>query len=350
MKNYDENYCDDELLSAYLDGELDEAERAEVETRLQQDPQARELLSQLQTVSESVGSLPKHQLGAELREAVLSQYVVERREQLPEEGSYRRWIYAAGAIAAALLLMIYQPPQQGGDQQVAGMVRRPSARPGDEQWKARNTEPQPMVGAFGGLWTAQKKVPLNEVLERSLRIGVAQPATDEVLGQQLGNAAVEDFHVHLHSSGDKASLSDFKKILSASGVVFLDGLSDSDTESGAAKLEMVLLEAPFFVVQEIALFCSVNNGVWKSAEILRPSKSAPSIHFLKFPNNDRERANAAERLSIALAVRDKQHTPRGWAKHLNVDRLQLDLVDGLGQSGRAEGTIRVLFFLHPAAN
>lgn len=349
MNNHDETYCDDELLSAYLDGELDEAERAEVETRLQQDPQARELLSQLQAVSESVGSLPKHQLGVELREAVLSQYVVERRERLPEEGVYRRWIYAAVAIAAALLLMIYQPPQPDGDQQVAGMMRRPGGNPGDEQAKAPRTERQPMVGSIGGLWTSQKKVPLNEVLERSLRSAVAQPASDEVLGQQLGDAAMEDFHVHLHASGEQAGLGDFRKILSASGIVFLDGLSDLDAEPGEAKLEMLLVEAPLFVVQEIALYCGVNHGVWKSAEILRTNDSAPSILFLGFPKNDQERANAAGRLSLALAARENQHTPRGWAKHLNVDRLQLDLVDGLGQSDRGEGTIRVLFFLHPAA-
>ena len=75
---------DDELLSAHVDGELTEAERTAVEQRLRDDPQARELVAELRRVSETLRSLPKHELGADLREAVLQEAVVHT-ERAPAE-------------------------------------------------------------------------------------------------------------------------------------------------------------------------------------------------------------------------------------------------------------------------
>ena len=343
---------DDELLSAYLDGELDEAQRIEVEQRLEQEPAARELLSQLQSVSESVGALPKYGLGADLREAVLSQVEVRRREELPEEGSFRRWAYAAAAIAAALLLTVYQPSQQGDDQQVAGLLRgsNPKLSP-DATLNASDPDQRAALGSFGSLWGNKKQLSLSEIVERSLSNGVAQPSREQLHGDQLGDAPLEDFHVHLHSADADSGLREFEQLLNRSGIVLFGGSSISDGDADSVDLEMILLEAPLFAVRQIVAGCGQDQSVWKSAQILRPNKSAPSILFLTFPKGRSETIGGAEfrRPELSKAFADVK--PQGWAKHLNRDRLEPELAAGFdsGPSARGQGTIRVLFFLHPAA-
>ncbi len=48
-----------EQLSAYLDGELGEAERRDIEALVGRDPEARNLLEGLRQTSELLGSLPR---------------------------------------------------------------------------------------------------------------------------------------------------------------------------------------------------------------------------------------------------------------------------------------------------
>jgi hypothetical protein len=67
MKNETEN----ELLSAYLDGELDDAERARVERLLADSPAARQLLDELRALSSTLRSLPRHELEKDLSEEVM---------------------------------------------------------------------------------------------------------------------------------------------------------------------------------------------------------------------------------------------------------------------------------------
>jgi len=61
----------DELLSAYIDGELSDAQRAEVEERLAKDADARQLVSELRALKESVRSLPAYRLEEDLARRVL---------------------------------------------------------------------------------------------------------------------------------------------------------------------------------------------------------------------------------------------------------------------------------------
>jgi len=73
MKNVPEN----ELFSAYLDGELTAAEEVEVERLLRESPAARQLLDELRTLSNSLQALPTRKLGEDLVPHVLRQ--AERR-------------------------------------------------------------------------------------------------------------------------------------------------------------------------------------------------------------------------------------------------------------------------------
>ena len=150
---------DDELLSAYLDGELSTDERASVEAWLAADPAAQQLLHELRSVSQSVQALPTETPGRDLSEEIIrrarevrsaqsgpvvrgssdpaqasdrrSPGSAERETFGPVSGevgrpapnsqrsgdtvpkfrlfsSKRAWIWASMALAAGLLLMIVQ--------------------------------------------------------------------------------------------------------------------------------------------------------------------------------------------------------------------------------------------------
>lgn len=68
---------ENELLSAYLDGELTAAEQAEMEQLLATNPAARQLLDEFRTLSQAVQSLPHEELGEDISRQVLR--VAERR-------------------------------------------------------------------------------------------------------------------------------------------------------------------------------------------------------------------------------------------------------------------------------
>jgi anti-sigma factor RsiW len=157
MSDKPSNYeLDDELLSAYLDGELSADERAAVEARLATDPAAPQLLHELRSVSQSVQALPTESLGRDLSEEILrrarqakpelvvrgspdpaqasdrrSPGISERETFDPSAGevgrpapsqspsadampkikifgSRRAWFWASLALAAGLLIMIVQ--------------------------------------------------------------------------------------------------------------------------------------------------------------------------------------------------------------------------------------------------
>src|SRR6478735_5870349 len=130
----------DELLSAYLDGELSADERAAIEARLATDPAAQQLLHELRSVSQSVQALPTESLGRDLSEEVIRR-AREAKVELVVRGSpdpapsrdrrspstpsseipsgdtmpkirifhsKRAWIWASMALAAGLLIMIVQ--------------------------------------------------------------------------------------------------------------------------------------------------------------------------------------------------------------------------------------------------
>lgn len=73
MKDLPEN----ELLSAYLDGELTADEQAEVEQLLSRSPAARQLLDELRTLSSTLQSLPQYKLAEDLSQWVLR--IAQRR-------------------------------------------------------------------------------------------------------------------------------------------------------------------------------------------------------------------------------------------------------------------------------
>jgi negative regulator of sigma E activity len=131
----------DELLSAYVDGELTGPELAKVELRLQQDTNASEWVAEVQQLSRLMQSLPRQSPGPELRSQVLRQVAQEQAmstgNPLASSGSssaseppgtLRRWLWPGLAIAAALLLMFLQSNQPEVERRVAGRSEKREAK------------------------------------------------------------------------------------------------------------------------------------------------------------------------------------------------------------------------------
>jgi hypothetical protein len=101
----------EEILSAYVDGELTDQERAEVEHWLESSPGARERLDDFRGLSRLFASLPRTEVPQEFPTKVLQ--LAERRMLLPEAAAnsrgrrVRRWLIAVGApLASAAVLLI----------------------------------------------------------------------------------------------------------------------------------------------------------------------------------------------------------------------------------------------------
>lgn len=161
----------DDLISAYLDGELSPAEVVEVEKLLAESADARQLLEDFRALGTGLRSLPKLQLGVDFQERVLRQ--AERAALSGEAGapaivplsiapasdaarlqrfprSWQSWKWATLATAAALAIWVFGrgPLEQGRQVAVAPEALREADRaplpPADIQ---AASEPAPTASA-----------------------------------------------------------------------------------------------------------------------------------------------------------------------------------------------------------
>lgn len=122
-----------ELLSAYLDGELDAAEQANVERLLAADPAARQLLDDLRALSVTLQALPQEKIGEDLsgvvlrtaaRRVLLEGAPGETEDAPPESvpsgrSVFHRFFNARGlawagiAVAFAVVITIFEQHQDG---------------------------------------------------------------------------------------------------------------------------------------------------------------------------------------------------------------------------------------------
>lgn len=111
----------DELLSAYLDGEVTAEERALVEQRLEQSPALRETLDEYADVGEAVRGLPRRGAPVDLPERVLARLRTRAPQVRPSGGSpgsdrsrRRKWFLGGVATAASALVVgtLFWGPQR----------------------------------------------------------------------------------------------------------------------------------------------------------------------------------------------------------------------------------------------
>lgn len=107
----------DELLSAYLDGEVSPEERAAVERRLEQSPQLRETLDELSEVGDLIRRLPKPRAPKDLPERVVAAIATKPLASTAAPPKRIRlfgtWpILAAGTVLAACVMIVVLMPRE----------------------------------------------------------------------------------------------------------------------------------------------------------------------------------------------------------------------------------------------
>lgn len=129
---------ENELFSAYIDGELTADEQAQVEQILNDNPEAQQLVDELRSLSTSLQSLPAYKLNEDLAARVLRQaeqemlgepaapatplpkfHHVEVPESKPTSWARRllrprNFVWSAVAIAVAVILMLNEPGSEPG--------------------------------------------------------------------------------------------------------------------------------------------------------------------------------------------------------------------------------------------
>ncbi len=328
----------DELLSAYVDGELSDAELAAVEARLRDDPRARELVAELRDVSETLRSLPRHKLGADLREAVLQQAVVRREPMPADAGSVRRWVWAALALAAALLLTVYLPDAGQDKKQLAQAEAK--KREVDPPHQLETPADKPAGAASLVAEAVSAPLAANDKLEGGAVLEAeadrAAPAADtfavgEVGGtlrglaiqsrqaQPVDESSAEAFEVHLTSGDSQVGAAQFDQLLASHGIALRhessgtlargDGPSALNADDNfdhrsagkptAVEAELVLVEAPAEEIQRIIAACTGGDSRWKSLQVVGKKDSSSSSTLLA---EEKIKVSSAVETGVAIAL------------------------------------------------
>lgn len=400
---------DDELLSAYVDGELTDAERAAVEQRLRDDPRAQALVAELRAVSETLQALPKFELGTSLREAVLRQSPIRAERAHAEGGGTRRWAWAVLAVAAALMLTVYLPEANRDEQ--------PLAQAPQKKLEARQNEPQLIVANEKAtpelsLRAKSPAAPLSETIGGTVEnIVELKPETDNIASadsfvtgtaidgtlrgapiqtpqiQPIGELPAEDYLVHLTPVDRSVGTTEFDQLLASHGIA-LRGDSSNSSNRGAGERrtdlfavdkeaeetkadkptegELVIVEAPLEQIQQLVASCSGANSPWKSLRLVGQDGADARLLETKADDSPAEAGIAVAMESLSLSDDEGQES-HGWALHLGRNRVALGLLPEVeavqrelaGNERQSAGepsdnkqqpkaTIRVLFILHPA--
>ncbi|MBX3431942.1 MAG: hypothetical protein KF847_01215 [Pirellulales bacterium] len=175
---------DDEVLSAYLDGEATEAERAFVEERLAADPAARQLLDELRSAADAVRNLPQPALDEQFQRDVLAAIDADRptagaardaREPgapvWRRPGVRRGLAWGCLAAAASFVLAAFQSDEPGPvERQVA------QAPAGD---RTRRSEPLDMKAAPPAASPQPERAPLKSEQPRQASTAAAPESVAE---------------------------------------------------------------------------------------------------------------------------------------------------------------------------
>jgi hypothetical protein len=123
----------DELLSAYLDGEVSPEERAAVERRLEQSPQLRETLDELSEVGDLIRKLPRARPPIDLPERVVAAIspkpLASAAQPRKSHRLFGAWpMMAAGTVLAAGVAIVVLLPRQP-QQSVNGLASNSGGAP-----------------------------------------------------------------------------------------------------------------------------------------------------------------------------------------------------------------------------
>jgi len=389
---------DDELLSAFVDGELDVDQRALVEERLRDNPRAKQLVDELRDLSATLQALPREQIGSELREEVMQQIEAKVISPLPREdrgNGMRRWAWAAMAIAATLMLSVFLPEVEKEERELAkvevgakpqaegGVVselRVPAEASVEESSVAEGAELHAAVGVDENEFTADLDVAerTKEEFGEFLLIHIA--VADAETGQQRFDDLLASNYIDLEAEpSDTSGLRGKAKSL---GAVASSEATFSSSPEPSAQAEIVLVEASAVQIENLLLECNADTKNWKSMSFETQADASlpvprwrslerkgsgvakPGLLSALESTDDEAVARASETTASqekksyfsknksARGARRETTVPRGRATRLGSDWNQ---VPGLQKAGEGGGgvlssdpaaQIRVLFVLH----
>jgi len=171
----------DELISAYLDGELSDQQRRIVEQEMEREPRYRQMFDELVALRNTLHSLPQHQLDAAFHEGVMER-VLKGEPTTPKpavdpsisrDPMWRRFVWSGAAIAAAILVMVLT---QGWNSDLQVSVQNTVQEAMDNRTDSAEMMPPiaktPTAGAEGAEW---KAAPTPQQNLRKGRGGAAVP-------------------------------------------------------------------------------------------------------------------------------------------------------------------------------
>jgi hypothetical protein len=171
----------DELLSAYLDGELNEAEQARLEQQLAVDPALQSELDALRRTVEMVRDLPVQPIP---RNFILPQSVETRLRPTPTAHPRRRWAAPLLTAATSLVSLLFAIVLAGDLLFTSGAMQMASMPAADEKLSA----PQPVIEGV----EVEKEAEKEESAEFAASpLPEAANDTDETLPPPVAAAEVE---------------------------------------------------------------------------------------------------------------------------------------------------------------
>jgi hypothetical protein len=381
---------DDELLSAYVDNELDAHERAAVEERLRTDERTRQLLQELRQASEAVRSLPRQTAPRELRDNVLAAIEqvafekdnIERATTLPmsvaawqRRMTPRTWALAAFAVAAALMLTVvlprrvdeHRPLAQASkektasepndfEQETTSGVAAPAMAPApasDNAEKLAGGEaeaPRPLAAgtaappaeARGGGGRFTEGAPRDMRRQRAELSSKASPAAGAPAAPlpPAESPAEESLEVHVV---DEANASRFEQLLAAQGITLREDQPPADVAASLAEVagdddaspEPVLVEATRAQVDALV-------------QALGPDRDASTLDNVRLQSRGRAvnlPAGRAWRLPHTRTLAESAGAQPAAAAAPAPAEAAAQPEKATTDGEQREGTVRVLFFL-----
>jgi anti-sigma factor RsiW len=270
----------DELLSAYLDGEVTAEERAAVEAHLATSDAARQLLSELQSLRSDMGALPRAKVDADFTDRVVQAAIAAKAAAsesvvVPVQRSRRTWMLVAAATtaAAACLLIAVQFLRPGPNPPIA----RPST-PVDTNLIALHSA---LPTADGEAVVLRLRLPKGLPLERALAVASASAG----IGSRTADAA----------TGANELATAYKALLT----------QRISAEATIAAADAVFVEAQ--VSQLEKLFAAIGADAKGQYELRREAQ-------LAFPRSISEGGAAGEgpENAVSAAKFFMQHLPAGF--------------------------------------
>lgn len=188
----------EELIAAYLDGELDSEEHKQVTQMLAEDPASQELLASFQKLRADLRSLPNYEIDGDLTDQVLGRLAEmsagsatapsrpPAAERMVERGKrVRIFLWPAVALAAALLVMVfsYEGPFE---EPVTRLDREMQAQRTEEKARSdRDSTPSPANEAVlsGSFFSADTAGDSLDEIPRSTQSSAARPPAPREAGQ-----------------------------------------------------------------------------------------------------------------------------------------------------------------------